>query len=366
MKHKNDCDCVNCVAKESPIQEIWIKNATAEEISTIEVLDWLEGYGQVMSLAEQIFIRRYGLILIKLRDDPQWDGTDAAHPAWWRGEKYGAWEATRLIADVLSGKNKCTGRMNEQIEIVRDSVFKLKQERDELKEIAAGAIKEAVDLENRKLKIEEEIEIVRDSVFKLKQVRDELAHNEENLLNLINNLNGSNQRFQKQVEKLTKEWEVAWDRNHDLENESGKYFEQIEQLETKLKDAEERCNALQAKLENAEVMTAYSYYVGTELTCERVPDKYSKWLSERNKSIGQQYKVITTLDNLTCDNCVAMDGKIIRDVAAVFHMCTNDECRCVVEPHLAECGVIKNPKGSSMPDYEFRTEIKKQATDAEN
>jgi len=70
--------------------------------------------------------------LRKLYDDPQWDATDAAHPAWWRGEDYGACQAAKLIADVLSGKNDCTGRMNEPVETMRDSVFELKKKCESL------------------------------------------------------------------------------------------------------------------------------------------------------------------------------------------------------------------------------------------
>ena len=42
-------------------KQIWLKSVTAEELSEIEVLDWLEGYGLVMSLAERNYIRRYFL-----------------------------------------------------------------------------------------------------------------------------------------------------------------------------------------------------------------------------------------------------------------------------------------------------------------
>ena len=181
MIHTNYCDCVNCAAKGSPIRQIYLSTVTPEELSAIEVHDWLEGYGMVISLAEQKYIRRYGFLLLKQRviintnvpeylkeierlkkDDPQWDATDAAHPAFWRGEKYGTWEATRLIADVLSGKNDRTGRMNEPVETMRDSVFKLKQERDELRKIAGGAICEAIELENERRKLEEKCKEVQE------------------------------------------------------------------------------------------------------------------------------------------------------------------------------------------------------------
>lgn len=38
-----------------------------------------------------------------LQDDPEVDGTDAAHPAWWRGNDAGVEGATRRLTDVLDG-----------------------------------------------------------------------------------------------------------------------------------------------------------------------------------------------------------------------------------------------------------------------
>lgn len=70
--------------------------------------------------------------IIKMNDNPQWDCTDAAHPAWWRGEKWGVYKAAELIADILSGKDTGKGVMNEPLETMRRSVFELKKERDEL------------------------------------------------------------------------------------------------------------------------------------------------------------------------------------------------------------------------------------------
>ena len=43
------------------------------------------------------------------------------------------------------------------------------------------------------------------------------------------------------------------------------------------------------------------------------------------------YKVIAVIDKLTCMNCTAMNDMIVEEVVAAFHVCTNDECRCVVE-----------------------------------
>jgi hypothetical protein len=39
-----------------------------------------------------------------VRDDPECDGTDAAHPAWWRGEHDGAMGVIRCVNEWLDGK----------------------------------------------------------------------------------------------------------------------------------------------------------------------------------------------------------------------------------------------------------------------
>lgn len=41
-------------------------------------------------------------------DDPQWDGTDAAHPAWWRGNDRGVEAVVEIISGVLDGKTPGT------------------------------------------------------------------------------------------------------------------------------------------------------------------------------------------------------------------------------------------------------------------
>lgn len=68
MRHKDDCDCANCETKGTPILEIHLANATANELVKVTIYDWLEGYGQILSLAEQKYIRRYGFMLIDLQN----------------------------------------------------------------------------------------------------------------------------------------------------------------------------------------------------------------------------------------------------------------------------------------------------------
>lgn len=67
MTHNENCQCANCQAKGKPIREVWLKSVTPEELSEIEIYDWLEGFGYIDSLAVQKYIRKYGFLLLKAR-----------------------------------------------------------------------------------------------------------------------------------------------------------------------------------------------------------------------------------------------------------------------------------------------------------
>jgi hypothetical protein len=44
-----------------------------------------------------------------LPDNPVWDSTDYAHPAWWRGHQHTAEEFCRLVNEILDGKDDGRG-----------------------------------------------------------------------------------------------------------------------------------------------------------------------------------------------------------------------------------------------------------------
>lgn len=122
--------------------KIYLKTITAKQLQKVEIGDWIEGCGDILSLAQVKFIHEFRFLLAKLQDNPEWDATDAAHPAWWRGEEYGACQAARLITDVLSGKDVGKGAMHPIPGEMRDSVLALKKERDELKRQVEELIEE--------------------------------------------------------------------------------------------------------------------------------------------------------------------------------------------------------------------------------
>ena len=112
------------------VEEVYLKSVTEKQLTEINVGDWLEGFGDVNSLAVQKFIRKYGQLLFKLKDNSEWDGTDFAHPAFFRGSLYSAHQAVRLIEGVLSGKDIGAGAMNEPAVTIRNLVLDLKRKFD--------------------------------------------------------------------------------------------------------------------------------------------------------------------------------------------------------------------------------------------
>ena len=66
-------------------------------------------------------------------DDPEYDSTDWAHPAWWRGSLHGLHGAIRLVGDIISGKETGVGAMYEDADKLRQMVLGLKRERDSLR-----------------------------------------------------------------------------------------------------------------------------------------------------------------------------------------------------------------------------------------
>lgn len=65
---------------------------------------------------------------ISAREDPQWDGTDFAHPAWWRGEKAGVAGACMRIRQALSGD--VAGVCQDPLQAIRMEVAALLAERN--------------------------------------------------------------------------------------------------------------------------------------------------------------------------------------------------------------------------------------------
>ena len=67
-------------------------------------------------------------------DDPVFDATDAAHPAWWRGEKYGSQQAARKVRKILDGGDDGTGMSSDpDLEKIRRDILALKADNERLK-----------------------------------------------------------------------------------------------------------------------------------------------------------------------------------------------------------------------------------------
>jgi hypothetical protein len=62
-----------------------------------------------------------------LRDDPQWDATDAAHPAWWRGHDHTTAVFCHQATEILDGKEP-GGVSQEPWETLRRRLWALREE----------------------------------------------------------------------------------------------------------------------------------------------------------------------------------------------------------------------------------------------
>ncbi len=45
-------------------------------------------------------------LVAQASDDPVFDGTDGAHPAWWRGNEAGGAEVVKAVQEMLEGKKQ--------------------------------------------------------------------------------------------------------------------------------------------------------------------------------------------------------------------------------------------------------------------
>lgn len=60
-------------------------------------------------------------------DDPGWDGTGFEHPAFYRGEQYGASQVLRRIKKILSGEDEGHGVIGDpELEAIRREILSLR------------------------------------------------------------------------------------------------------------------------------------------------------------------------------------------------------------------------------------------------
>lgn len=58
-------------------------------------------------------------VLLGEVDNPELDGTDAAHPAWWRGHEVSVYTLCQKVMDILNGKDDGSGAASDPWETVR-------------------------------------------------------------------------------------------------------------------------------------------------------------------------------------------------------------------------------------------------------
>ena len=62
-----------------------------------------------------------------MKDNPELDGTDAAHPAWWRGHEHTVAAMCQKIHSLLDGKDDGSGVSNDPWESLRRRLLNLIQ-----------------------------------------------------------------------------------------------------------------------------------------------------------------------------------------------------------------------------------------------
>lgn len=68
-------------------------------------------------------------------DDPEWDATDFAHPAWWRGSDYTVDQLASQVNEILDGKDDMSGYCQEPWQTSRKRIFELKSELEKAKRL---------------------------------------------------------------------------------------------------------------------------------------------------------------------------------------------------------------------------------------
>lgn len=58
-------------------------------------------------------------------DDPCWDGTDAAQPAWWRGQDDGVRAVVTFVTEALDGHRRSGTFGNPELEKLKQRLYAL-------------------------------------------------------------------------------------------------------------------------------------------------------------------------------------------------------------------------------------------------
>ena len=61
------------------------------------------------------------------KDDPEMDGTDFAHPAWWRGYEHGSASCINEVNRILDGDTSLQGACNEPWQSLRLRLFDIRE-----------------------------------------------------------------------------------------------------------------------------------------------------------------------------------------------------------------------------------------------
>jgi hypothetical protein len=91
-----------------------------------------------------------------MEDNPEYDATDAAHPAWWRGHDHTTQTFCQAVNDILDGKDDGHGVANEPWESVRRRLLATQSLQRRI-EAAEALLRKHVDLREMQRQRESEV-----------------------------------------------------------------------------------------------------------------------------------------------------------------------------------------------------------------
>jgi hypothetical protein len=92
-------------------------------------------------------IRAY-LLMLYPRDNPEWDATDWAHLAWWRGNEVGVKQVTLALTLALDGMDDGSGVYGyAELEALRRRILQLRKDTNEPRVVPPEAKYGAGDLD---------------------------------------------------------------------------------------------------------------------------------------------------------------------------------------------------------------------------
>lgn len=107
---------------------------TLQTTSDLDKAGWEADHNTLVNVRRQLEEVKKERDALRSADNPEWDATDAAHPAWWRGHDHTAKVFCQLVNEILNGKDVSAGLSGEPWQTTK---MRIAQLRDKLAESEA-------------------------------------------------------------------------------------------------------------------------------------------------------------------------------------------------------------------------------------